>query len=178
MENNGCLFVGFKGKRNSSFMLVRELLQESRQQVDGALKSYCLLTNSFEGVRRNIEAIEDSYNFVIMFGCDKNLEGSVRLERFAQKDGIKCETALDIKLLSETLSRGGIRNVISDVPTHYLCNEAYWYALQKFESKVMFIHIPTLKNIDESFISKMKELKNYGIMDGTLADCGRTARAF
>ena len=153
--------------KNSSCVLVSELLKESRLREDGVLKNFCLLTNSFEGVKRDIEAIEGNYDFVIMFGCDKSLKDCVRLECFAEKDGVKCETRLDVKLLSETLAHDGVENVISETPTHYLCNEAYWYALQKFEGRVVFIHIPTLKNIAENLISKMKEFKNYGILDGT-----------
>ena len=102
-----------------------------------------------------------------MFGCDKSLKDGVRLERFAEKNGKKLETSLDLALLSQKLIDGGIANTISVTPTHYLCNEAYWYALKKFEGKAVFIHIPTLKNIDKSFTDKMKELKNYGIMDGS-----------
>ncbi len=102
-----------------------------------------------------------------MFGCDKSLKSCVRIERFAEKNGAKLETSLNLALLSEKLTDGGIANTISVTPTHYLCNEAYWYALKKFEGKAVFIHIPTLKNIDKSFIDKMKELKNYGILDGT-----------
>ena len=163
MENKKCLFIGFKGKKNSSGVLVSELLKESRLREDGALKNFFLITNSFEGEKRDIEAIEGSYDFVIMFGCDKSLKDCVRLECFAEKDGVKCVTRLDVKLLSETLAHDGVENVISETPTHYLCNEAYWYALQKFEGKVVFIHIPTLKNLDENFISKMKEFKNYSL---------------
>lgn len=145
--------------KNSSCVLVSELLKESWLRENGVLKNFCLLTNSFEGVKRDINVIEGSYEFVIMFGCDKSLKDCVRLECFAEKDGLKCETRLDVKLLSETLSRDGVENVISETPTHYLCNEAYWYALQKFEGKAVFIHIPTLKNIDEKLISKIKELE-------------------
>ena len=141
--------------------MINELLKVSRLREDGALKNFFLLTNSFEGVKRDINAIEGSYDFVIMFGCDKSLKDCARLERFAEKDGVKCETRLDVKLLSETLSRDGVENVISETPTKYLCNEAYWYALQKFERKAVFIHIPTLKNIDDNFISKMKELESW-----------------
>ena len=163
MENKKCLFVGFKGMKNSSCVLVSELLKESPLREDGVLKKFCLLTNSFEGVKRDIEAIEGKYDFVIMFGCDKSLKDCVRLECSAEKDGVKCETRLDVKLLSETLASDGVENVISETPTHYLCNEAYWYTLQKFEGKVVFIHIPTPKYIDEKFISKMKEFKNYSL---------------
>ena len=153
--------------KNSSCVLVSELLKESPLREDGGLKNFCLLTNSFEGVKKDIEAIDGNYDFVIMFGCDKSLKDCVRLECFSEKDGVKCETRLDVKLLSETLSRDGVENIISETPAQYLCNEAYWYALQKFEGKAVFVHIPTLKNIDENLISKMKELKNYGILDGT-----------
>ena len=122
MENKKCLFVGFKGMKNSSCVLVSELLKESRLREDGALKNFFMLTNSFEGVKRDIEAIEGSYDFVIMFGCDKSLKSCVRIERFAEKDGIKFETNLNLELLSKRLGEGGIENVISEIPTHYLCN--------------------------------------------------------
>lgn len=144
--------------KNSSCVLVSELLKESPLREDGVLKNFFLLTNSFEGVKKDIEAIEGSYDFVIMFGCDKSLKDCVRLECFAEKDGVKCETRLDVKLLSETLVHDGVENVISETSTHYLCNEAYWYALQKFKGKAIFIHIPTIKNADESFLSKTKSV--------------------
>lgn len=158
MENKKCLFVGFKGKKNSSCVLVSELLKESPLREDGVLKKFCLLTNSFEGVKRDIEAIEGNYDFVIMFGCDKSLNSCVRIERFAEKNGIKLETNLNLELLSKKLRNDGIENTISVISTHYLCNEAYWYALQKFGGKAAFIHIPTIKNADESFLSKTKSV--------------------
>ena len=167
MENKKSLFVGFKGKRNSSRILVTELSKKLSLSDALSLSNFCFLTNSFDGVKRDIDFIDGSFDFVIMFGCDKSLKSCVRIERFAERNGIKLETNLNLELLSRRLGEGGIGNVISETPTHYLCNEAYWYALQKFEKKVIFIHIPTLKNIDENFISKMKELKNYGILDGT-----------
>ena len=65
--------------------------------------------------------------------------------------------------ISGSLEKAGIENSISDTPGHYLCNEAYWYALRKFNGKVVFIHIPTIKNIDDSFIDKMKKFVSYEI---------------
>ena len=84
-----------------------------------------------------------------MFGCDKNLKDSVRIERFAQKNGDIIASELDLVKISDKLGAAGIKNFISDIPGHYLCNEAYWSALKKFNNKAVFIHIPTLKNIDE-----------------------------
>ena len=159
MENKKSLFVGFKGKQNSSGLLVTELSKSLSWSDASDSDNFCLLTNSFPGVKRGIDSIPGTYEQVIMFGCDKRLKSCVRIERFAERNGIKLETNLNLELLSRRLGEGGIENVISETPTHYLCNEAYWYALQKFEGKVVFIHIPTLKNIEENFISKMKELE-------------------
>jgi len=158
MENKKSLFVGFKGKKNSSGLLVTELSKSLSLSDKSGLNSFCLLTNSFDGVKRDIDSIEGSFNFVIMFGCDKSLKSCVRIERFTEKDGIKFETNLDLELISKKMNVAEIENVISETPTHYLCNEAYWYALQKFEGKAVFVHIPTLKNIDESFLSKTKSV--------------------
>ena len=158
MENKKSLFVGFKGKQNSSGLLVTELSKSLSLSDASGLSNFCLLTNSFDGVKRDIDSIEGSFDFVIMFGCDKSLNSCVRIERFAEKNGIKLETNLNLELLSKKLRNDGIENTISVIPTHYLCNEAYWYALQKFEGKAVFIHIPTIKNADESFLSKTKSV--------------------
>ena len=144
------LLTGFKGKNNSSGKLVQEISE-----------NYLLLTNSFDGLKKDIEAIDEDFDFVIMFGCDKNLKDSVRIERFAEKNGERIASVLDLEKKSAKLGAAGIKNYISDTSGHYLCNEAYWCALQKFNNKAVFIHIPTIKNIDDKFIDKMKRFVNY-----------------
>ena len=146
------LLTGFKGKNNSSSILVQSISE-----------NYRLLTNSFEGLKKDIEEIDEGFDFLIMFGCDKNLKDSVRIERFAEKNGEKIASALDLENISKNLAAAEINNFISDSPGHYLCNEAYWYALQKFNSRAVFIHIPTIKNIDDDFIDKMKKFMSYEI---------------
>ena len=106
---------------------------------------------------KDIEEIDEGFDFLIMFGCDKNLKDSVRIERFAEKNGEKISSGADLEKISTSLDKAGIENCISDISGHYLCNEAYWYALQRFNGKAVFIHIPTIKNLDCSFIAKMKE---------------------
>ena len=140
------LLTGFKGKNNSSGNLVQTISQ-----------NYKLLTNSFDGVKNDIEGINGDFAFLIMFGCDKNLKDSVRIERFAQKNNEKITSAMDLENISKRLGNVGIKNIISDVTGAYLCNEAYWSALKKFNNKAVFIHIPTFKNIDDDFIKKMKK---------------------
>lgn len=141
------LYIGFKGKNNASSTLV-ECLSESP----------CLLTNSFGGVKRDIECLPDNYDSVLMFGVDKNLKNTVRIERVAEREGIRLRSGLELEDISKRLEAAGVMNYISDTPTQYLCNDAYWFFLQKYKGKAVFIHIPTTKNIDHSFFEKMKEV--------------------
>ena len=62
------LYVGFKGIHNSSNKLVRNLQGEKY-----------FLTNSFEGLKRDIENLVGEYEQVYMFGLDKALKDSVRI---------------------------------------------------------------------------------------------------
>ena len=91
-----------------------------------------------------------------MFGVDKNLTSEVRIEKAAYKDGETLVTDVKLKNLVKKFDSAGLSAVISDEPTVYLCNEAYWHALRKVSGRAVFIHIPTVKNIDESFIERMK----------------------
>lgn len=125
------LYVGFKGVKNASYQLVSSFSGE-----------HLFLTNSFAGLARDIDALETDYDAVIMFGVDKSLSTSLRVERCAQLHG---ET-LNTKFFADQLVRGfrenGIPCDISDAPTHYLCNDAYFKMLQKTNGKAVFVHIP------------------------------------
>ena len=86
------------------------------------------------------------FDAVCLFGADKNLVDSFRIEQCAEKEGVRLTTELDLDGISEHLSKIGIKNSISKTPTHYLCNEAYWYLLERYRGKAVLIHIPTMKN--------------------------------
>ena len=91
-----------------------------------------------------------------MFGIDKTLRKEIRIETIAQKDGGKCRTKIDFQKLSGRFEAAGIKYSVSSTPTVYLCNEAYWFALQKFKGNAILIHIPTVKNADENFAENIK----------------------
>lgn len=57
---NTKLFVGFKGKNNASSILLKSISENSY-----------FLTNSFEGLKRDIESLSHSFDCVILFGIDK-----------------------------------------------------------------------------------------------------------
>ena len=66
------LLIGFKGKNNLSGELVKALGQD-----------YCLLTNSFGGLKKDIDSIGTGYDRVMLFGVDKTLTDTVRIESIA-----------------------------------------------------------------------------------------------
>ena len=113
------------------------------------------MTNSFEGLKRDIESLSCSYDSVILFGIDKNLTDTVRIETVAEKD-TKHYSMLNLENISAQLEAVGISNYLSDKPTHYLCNAAYWYLLHKFNGKAVLIHIPSSKNINEHLMEGLK----------------------
>lgn len=53
-----------------------------------------------------------------------------------------------------------IQYIVSDKPTQYLCNAAYFHMLQKMDGKVVFIHIPSVKNVSEDMIAEIRECVN------------------
>ena len=133
MDNT--LFIGFKGRNNSSEILVRSLPGQ-----------HTLLTNSYAGLKKDIEKLSAEHGEVYLFGADKSLSDSFRIEQFSEKEGRRLATILDLDRIAERLSLSGITSSISKKPTHYLCNEAYWHLLEKYRGKAVLIHIPTIKH--------------------------------
>ena len=130
------LYLGFRGRNNSSEIFVRSLSA-----------SYSLLTNSYEGLKRDIDKLGEDYDEVYLFGADKSLSDSFRIERYAEKNGRQLASVLDLDETKQRLSVSGIRSTISENATHYLCNEAYWHLLEKYRGRAVLIHIPTIKHI-------------------------------
>lgn len=140
------LYIGFKGNGNISGILARALFEDA-----------VLLTNSFAGVKKDIEAIEESPEIVYMFGLDKGLRYEIRIETTAERGGVRLSSKLDIERMADSFAGAGITNRISDTPTCYLCNEAYWYALGQFQGRAVFIHVPPKRYAGEAFVTRMKE---------------------
>ena len=136
------LFVGFKGKNNASFKLVSMLNGDK-----------LFLTNSFDGLARDIQGLASEYSAVFMFGIDKNLTDSVRIERRAEQNGCFLTSNLLLKDIAENLRVNGVKSSTSNRPTSYLCNDAYYRMLERVNGNAVFIHIPTLKHISDELIT-------------------------
>ena len=138
------LFIGFKGKNNTSSVLVKSISADSY-----------LLTNSFVGLKRDIDLLSTTCSCIILFGIDKNLTHTVRIESIAKKE-IEIVSALNLRTISSQLNNVGVVNFISNKPTSYLCNEAYWHLLRKFHGNAVLIHIPSSKNTSETLMEKLR----------------------
>lgn len=138
------LFIGFKGKNNTSGRMAESISPD-----------HLLLTNSFTGLKKDIDSITEEYDLAVLFGVDKTLSSTVRLEKSAAMDGKKLYSKLELSKFAESLEIAGIDPVISDDPGKSLCNEAYWHTLRRFNGRAVFIHIPTIRYADEVFIDKM-----------------------
>lgn len=148
-DRNKILYVGFKGKNNASFKLVNELEGD-----------HLFLTNSFRGLSQDIHLLNKEYKKILMFGIDKELVETIRLERAAQKDGEVVHSLFDITDYTRSAGEVNLSYIVSDLPTDYLCNEAYFLMMRKMQCPVLFIHIPSLAKMSEVFYEKMKLIFN------------------
>ena len=139
------LYVGFKGNGNSSNKIVSNLTGE---------KLY--LTNSYTGIRKDIENIRNTYDAVYMFGLDKTLKGNIRIDCVAKRDDVYLYSDIDFDRIAEKLNERGIITSIGNAPKQSLCNEAYWLMLKKYNCHVIFLHVPSIKFITESFIERVQ----------------------
>lgn len=138
------LYAGFRGERNSSFRLVSRLPGER-----------CFLTNSFPGLERDIARIRDEYGAVYLFGLDKTLRESVRIEPCAAgEDGVLYTTA-DLSALARRLDRWNIPCSTAARPTRYLCNRAYYRLLEQMSCPVVLLHIPSQKNLSQELLARL-----------------------
>lgn len=145
------LYTGFKGKNNTSSQLVASLDAPT-----------LLLTNSFQGLQREVEALNDEYDAVVMIGTDKALTKSIRFDLRAENEGENFCSAYNIDPLIIKCNEMHIAYSVSIKPTQYLCNAAYWHMLQKNRNTI-FMHIPSLKGMDAEFMCLLAEaLKNNG----------------
>lgn len=139
------LYVAFKGKGNSSNRIVSSFAGDK-----------LFLTNSFMGLKKDIDGINNTYDLIFMFGLDKSLKGEIRIESVAVKDNVRLYSDMDLDAIKVKLNNYGISASIGTMPSIYLCNEAYWYMLRKFNNQVAFFHVPSIKYISEAFIEKIQ----------------------
>ena len=78
------LYTGFRGKNNSSYQLLAKIFGQK-----------LFLTNSFDGLKKDIMNITEQYDLVVMFGLDTRLKDAVRIEKVAEWENERIITQLD-----------------------------------------------------------------------------------
>lgn len=141
------LYVAFKGSGNSSNRIVSNLSGDK-----------LFITNSYDGLKKDICSINKTYSLVYMFGLDKKLKGDVRIECAAIKNGERLHSDIDLDAVNLQLNKVGIAAKIGNSPMPSLCNEAYWHMLNKFNHHVVFFHVPSIRYITDDFIEKIKSV--------------------
>ena len=144
-ERMKTLYTAFEGVNNISCQLVTAINKES-----------LFLTNSFQGIERDIGDPCPDYDTVVMFGVDKALVNCIRIEGCADHNGETICSTYDIKLLEQKINQAKIPYNISYKPTKYLCNFAYWYMLHKI-SNTIFVHIPSIGRMTPDFMKILIE---------------------
>ena len=137
------LYTAFKGIYNTSFQLVSRLEQES-----------VFLTNSFQGLKKDLSVVNAQFDTVIMFGVDKKLTNHIRIETCAEYNDEFICTSFNIDALERECKKALIAYSISNKPTGYLCNAAYYHMLKKIPNTV-FIHIPSIKWMNDEMMKKL-----------------------
>lgn len=135
------LYVGFKGVNNSSYRLVSRI---GRDRL--------FLTNSFDGLARDIDGIKGEYSRIYMFGIDSRLGACVRIETCAALDGTTLYSNIDIPQICAAFDEAGIESHASKTPTSYLCNAAYFNMLERYGGNTVFTHIPSIKYAKDKFL--------------------------
>lgn len=139
------LYVAFKGDGNSSNKIVRSFSGDK-----------LFLTNSYNGLKKDIDHINGTYDVVYMFGLDKRLKGNVRIDCVAQRGEECLYSDVNIHSIALELNESGIITYMGNTPIQSLCNEAYWHMLKKYNCHVVFFHVPSIKYITDSFIDKVR----------------------
>lgn len=135
------LFTAFKGKNNSSAILLEKITGD---------KLY--LTNSYVGLAKEINHLEQIYDVVLMFGLDKNLDNEIRIEKIAENDGDIIVTNFDTEKIKRYFEKRNIKCTVSNTSTKYLCNAAYYDMLPKEFSKCAVYPYPNIKKFRTGFI--------------------------
>ena len=108
--------------------------------------------------------IDGTYDYVFSFGQKPNIKNKVYIETTAKNGVISVETDFDCERLQKLFESNGVVAKISRNAGTSYCNSLYFNGLSyiqnsKLKTKMVFVHIPFLKNINDldSFFVKIIE---------------------
>lgn len=106
--------------------------------------------------------IDGTYDYVFSFGQKPNIKNKVYIETSARTGESTVQTSFDCEQLQKLFESNRISAKISHNAGTSYCNSLYFNGLSyiqnnKLKTKMLFVHIPFLKNIDnfDSFFKKV-----------------------
>ncbi|MBR4350726.1 MAG: hypothetical protein IKP98_00655 [Bacilli bacterium] len=130
------LYTAFKGKNNSSKILLDNINSDNK----------LYLTNSFKTSELELQKeLDKDYDLVISFGQAPLDSNTIKIETTAKGES-EYITDYDYNDLYNKLKRE-YKVIISNNAGNYLCNSIYYYGLKyikenNLKTKMIFIHIP------------------------------------
>ncbi len=158
MKQSRILLTGFEPPKNG-VSPAKELLE----QVDS--HEVFFFSNDFNLIKEEADTITNShYDYIIMFG-GKPVIKRVLIEIEAKEGKNKLFTNTPLNLILDELNASNISYAISQNAGNSYCNYAYYQTLKsvfdnKLDTKVIFIHIPSLNNFVDmkKVINKLNNL--------------------
>ena len=151
------LIAGFKGDDNSAKILLDHIKKICNEDI-------LYLENDFEISSKQIEEkLLENYDNVLIFGQKPNTT-NIYFENNAILEGKKLVTDYYYGALKEKLEQHAYKVMSSYDAGKYLCNNVFFRALNfkqknNIKSKIAFIHIPTIDNIDMNRL--LSSIKDY-----------------
>ena len=140
------LVAGFKGNDNSAKILLDNIKEKNNQDILYLENDFKVSSNQIE------EKMLQNYDYVLIFGQKPNTR-NIYLENNAVLEETKLETDFYYGVLKENLESNNYKVISSCDAGNYLCNNVFFRALSfkqtnDLKSKIAFIHIPTIDNMD------------------------------
>ncbi len=112
---------------------------------------------------------KEDFDYIISFGQRANIKNKVHIETTGRNDKDSISTSVDVDHLCDLFMRNGIFAKVSHNAGTSYCNSIYWNGLtyianRKLNTKMVFIHVPFSKNIEnmkrfrEGVFQTIKEL--------------------
>ena len=153
---------------NNSRVLLTAFRGSSSEQLIKYAKGFDILILPNDKIKDSEKLInkitECTYDYVLGFGQRPNTKNKVHIETTARDEITSVETDFDCVQLQKIFASNGITAKISHNAGTSYCNCLYYNSLSYLQkndlyTKMVFIHIPFLKNIDDtdSFFTKIIE---------------------
>ena len=161
IDNNGILMTGFRGTSSEQFVKKQTVSHSLILPNDKILDAKILL----DQLQRSPESVK----YIFSFGQKPNIKDKIYIET-AARSGSRClYTEFAYDELHDAFRTEHIEVRLSDRAGTSFCNALYWNVLeyfhaQKFEAKIVFLHIPFCKNMTapEDFCERIRKgIENY-----------------